>query len=90
MYYSLFHAIAAISILFALTKVSKIELLNFKTYHRHRMVKIPLSPFAKLSSGVRKTKINKQDANKFHKIGSHIEMKFQCRFDCYSAYVQVA
>ena len=39
------------------------------------MVKIPLSPFAKLSSGVRKMKVNKQDADELHNIGSYFEMK---------------
>ena len=31
-------------------------------------------------------KVNKQDADKLHNIGSHFEMKLQCRFNCYSAY----
>ena len=66
------------------------------TYHQHCSEfsqdpqefreKGAVSPFDKLSSGVRKMKVNKQDADKLHNIGSHFEMKLQCRFNCYSAY----
>ena len=65
------------------------------TYHQHCSEfsqdpqefreKGAVSPFDKLSSGVRKMKVNKQDADKLHNIGSHFEMKLQCRFNCYSA-----